>query len=141
MLSIVSAMSLWSLRFAPSIVRPTGTPAPSVRRLRLVPSLPRSVGLGPVLFPPARSLGHAAVQSKPVPLYPFGVVVSQETLAPEFVEDPGIEPFAKSAVGRRARTDSCRIQGIPLTASPQHEENRGHRTAIGNPRVVASKRM
>jgi hypothetical protein len=35
---------LVSLQFAPATVSPTGTPASSVRRLRLVPSLPRSVG-------------------------------------------------------------------------------------------------
>jgi hypothetical protein len=33
-----------------------GTPAPSVRRLRLVPLFARSVGLGPVASPPGRAL-------------------------------------------------------------------------------------
>src|SRR5439155_19045974 len=69
MLAMVSAMSLWSFRFAPSIVSPTGTPAPSVRRLRLVPSLARSVGFGPVFFPAQRGFGSS---HRPSPANPTG---------------------------------------------------------------------
>ena len=37
----------------PATARPIGTPLPSVRTLRLVPILPRSVGVLPTFFPPA----------------------------------------------------------------------------------------
>jgi hypothetical protein len=53
MASSVSRISLWSLRLAPSMVAPRGTPRPSVSTERFTPRLPRSVGLGPV-FPPAQ---------------------------------------------------------------------------------------
>jgi hypothetical protein len=141
MLAMVSAMSLWSLRFAPSTVRPTGTPAPSVRRLRLVPSLPRSVGLGPVFFPPEWGLGHRPVQRKPVPVDALRIVVGQKALAPELVEDATVEPLAKSAIRRGAGTDPSCVQGIPLAAGPQHEEDRCHGVAVGNSRTVTSEWM
>src|SRR5262245_9860834 len=56
MLAIVSRVSLKSLRFAPSTARPSGTPRPSVRTLRLVPILQRSVGFLPTFFPPKGAL-------------------------------------------------------------------------------------
>jgi len=141
MLAMVSAMSLWSLRFAPSTVRPTGTPAPSVRRLRLVPSLPRSVGLGPVFFPPKWGLGHGPVQRKPGPVDALRIIVGQESLPPELVEDTTVEPFAKSAIRRGARTDPSCVQRIPLAAGPQHEEDRRHGVAVGDPWTVTSEWM
>ena len=49
-LSRVSRVSFMSCRLAPATAKPTGTPCPSVSRLRLTPALPRSVGLGPVFF-------------------------------------------------------------------------------------------
>ncbi len=41
-------------RFAALMVRPSGVPSASTTRCRLVPALPRSVGLGPVSEPPFR---------------------------------------------------------------------------------------
>src|SRR5665213_1678495 len=139
MLSIVSAMSLWSFLFAPSTVSPTGTPAPSVSRLRFVPLLARSVGLGPVFFPAERRLRHRAVHREPLPVDPLGLVVGQEPLAPEFVKHARVEPFAKPPVRGGARADPRRIEGIPLTTRTEHKEDRVHRIAIGNARVVAPR--
>lgn len=48
--SIVSSRSLMSCVLAPDTAIDSGTPSPSVRRLRLVPSFALSVGFGP--FPP-----------------------------------------------------------------------------------------
>ena len=141
MLSIVSAISLWSFLFAPSTVSPTGTPAPSVSRLRFVPRLARSVGLGPVFFPAQRSLRHRAVHRQPFPVDPFGLVVGQEPLAPELVKHSCVEPFAKPPVGRGARADPRGVKRIPLAASPKHEEDSVHRVAIGDARIVAAERM
>ena len=56
MLSSVASTSFLSWRLAPSTARPTGTPLASVSRLRLVPSLPRSVGFRPVRSPPSGAL-------------------------------------------------------------------------------------
>jgi hypothetical protein len=49
--SSVSASNLISCRLAPATTRSIGMPFPSVSRLRLVPRLPRSVGLGAVAAP------------------------------------------------------------------------------------------
>src|ERR1700693_204546 len=46
--SRVAHSSFTSWRLAPSMTMAKGMPAPSVKRLRLVPFLPRSVGLAPV---------------------------------------------------------------------------------------------
>src|SRR5262245_27103316 len=70
MLAIVSRVSLKSLRFAPSTARPSGTPRPSVRTLRLVPILQRSVGFLPTFFPPKGALVIApsiASQAQSIP--------------------------------------------------------------------------
>ena len=59
MLESVSITSFWSCTLAPPTATPNGTPAASTRTDRLTPSLPRSVGFGPVFFPAQRRLGHA----------------------------------------------------------------------------------
>ena len=51
--------SLQSFLFAGATTTARGIPAPSVRRLRLVPLLARSVGLGPVASPPRGALAMA----------------------------------------------------------------------------------
>src|SRR3954452_21340624 len=56
MLSRVASATFLSWRLAPSTASPTGTPLASVSRLRLVPSLPRSVGFLPVRSPPSGAL-------------------------------------------------------------------------------------
>ena len=45
-----------------------GNPLPSVSRERFTPSLPLSVGLGPVASPPKGGLGHGPVQRLPFPI-------------------------------------------------------------------------
>ena len=51
MASRVASNSLASCTFAPATTMLKGPPSPSTRRLRLVPALPRSVGLGPIRSP------------------------------------------------------------------------------------------
>src|SRR5262245_19536697 len=86
-LSMVCRVSLKSLRLAPSMTAPTGTPRASVRMLRLTPLLPRSVGFRPVFFPPEGRLSHAAVHGQPRPVDAHEVVVLQEARLPELQED------------------------------------------------------
>src|SRR5689334_17486539 len=82
----VSSTSLKSTRFAPATATPTGIPCASVRRLRFVPLFARSVGLGPVLFPPQRGFGYGAVHRLPTPVDPLGFVIRLQAQGPEFLE-------------------------------------------------------
>src|SRR5437879_901496 len=85
----VCSTSFISVRLAPATARPMGTPRPSVWSDRLVPLLPRSVGLGPVIFPPERRLGHHPIQRLPLPVdADLGIVLPQPR-GPELAEDPG----------------------------------------------------
>lgn len=140
-LKIVSTISLWSFRFAPSTVIPRGIPAPSVSRLRFVPSLARSVGLGPVFFPPEGRLGHCPIHREPAPINTFVFIVVQEPLTPDFVEYTCFQPLTEPSVRGGARADPRRIQGVPLAASAEHEQNGRHRVSVRDPRPVASQRM
>src|SRR5438105_2787672 len=81
-LSMVSLNILKSLRLAPAMARPTGTPDLSASKLRLTPSLARSVGLGPVVFPPERRFGHRAVHREPSPVDTLELVIIQEPSLP-----------------------------------------------------------
>src|SRR3954464_10965160 len=137
MASSVSSSSLKSGTLAPSTAKTTGTPRASVTTERLVPSLPRSVGLGPVFFPTPRSLGHRSVGRQPLPVDPDQPVIAQQSLPPELVEHPGL--FGEAPVGLRA--DPGGAQGTPLAAGAQDEEDRVHRGAIRDTRVVAAQRM
>ena len=89
MLDSVARASLKSLRLAPATTSPTGTPPPSVSRLRLVPRLPRSVGLRPVFPPAQRRLDHRPVHGKPGPVDPDHLVRCRQPLAagPQREED------------------------------------------------------
>jgi len=141
MLSTVSAKSLKSFRFAPSTTRPIGTPRPSVNRLRLVPRLARSVGLGPVFFPAERSLGHRPVHREPLPVDPLQLVVSEESAFPERAKHSGLSPLLKPPVCRRRRADAGGLQCIPRTAGPQHEQDRSHGGTVIDARSMTSERM
>src|SRR5215204_103881 len=141
MLSSVSRISRKSFTFAPSTARPTGTPCASVSRLRFVPAFARSVGFGPVFFPPEWRLGHRTIHGEPVPVDSLQTVVPQQTLSPELVEDAGVEPLPKAPVGRGARADTGGVQRVPLAPGPEHEEDTSHGVAIRNTRVVAAQRV
>jgi hypothetical protein len=132
---------LWSLRFAPSTVRPSGMPAASVTRLRLVPSLARSVGLGPVFFPTQRGLGHGPVHGQPTPVQPLERIVGEQSASPELVEHSVLRPLEESAVSRRTRADTGTVQGVPGASGAQHEHDRVHGIAVWYPRSMAAQRM
>src|SRR5262249_1295314 len=121
MLSIVSRISLWSLRLAPSTAAPIGTPAAAVRTLRLTPSWPRSVGCLPVFFPPERGLRQGPVHRLPAPLDALEPVVLGQAELPESEEDSGIGPLLEPAMGRGVRADAGGVERAPLAAGAEQE--------------------
>src|SRR5262245_30738315 len=96
----VCSTSLQSCRFAPSTARPIGIPLASVSTIRLVQSFVRSVGLGPVFFPAKRRLRRRTVHRYPAPVEAFEFVVTKKPAFPELEEHVGIDPLAKTAIGR-----------------------------------------
>jgi hypothetical protein len=72
-----------------------GTPRASHKLLRLVPSLPRSVGLRPV-FLTLRCLGQRTVTRKPTPVDAQLVIVFHQHLFKQALEYPGFTPLAKA---------------------------------------------
>src|SRR5262245_61666224 len=106
MLSSVASTNFLSCRLAPSMASPTGTPLASTSRLRLAPSLPRSVGFWPVFFPPEGRLGHAPVHRQPLPVEPLQLVVLLQPALPELLEDAGPDPLLEAAVGRALGADA-----------------------------------
>ena len=130
-----------SWRLAPSTAKPTGMPWASVRRLRLTPPLPRSVGLGPV-FPPAQGrLGHSPIHAHPTPVQPLQFVVTFQSHSPQFQEHSSGNPFLKAQVGGGPRADACGIQGFPLASGAQHVEDAIGAGAIGNPGPATAEPM
>jgi len=123
MLFNVASTILESCRLAPSMANPIGTPSPSVSKLRLTPSLARSVGLGPIFFPAQRCLGHRAVDGLPCPIDTFHLIILPESGGPKLLKNARRYPFLKSVMRRTTRTNSSGIQGIPLATCSQHEEN------------------
>src|SRR5258706_12158571 len=113
-----------SWRLAPSIVRPIGTPCPSVSRLPLTPDLPRSVGLRPVFFPAQRRFGQRPVHRQPVPLDPAQLRKLLDSRVPELEEDAGCHPGLEPIMRRRMRTQVGLVQGLPLAARAQDVEDR-----------------
>src|SRR5262245_2098838 len=141
MLPSVASTSFLSCRLARSMARPTWMPLASTSRLRLAPSLPRSVGFLPVFSPPERSLGHGPVQRQPAPIQSPQLVVLLQPLRPEFLEDVRLDPFLKAAVRRTLGTDAGGLQGAPLAAGAEHEEDGIHGPPIGHARVVTTEGM
>src|SRR5215210_336085 len=141
MLSRVSLTNFRSGRLAPATTRPTGTPCPSVSRLRLTPLLARSVGLGPVFFPPEGGLRHCSVHTQPLPVDPLQLVKLFYPRLPQLQKDPGLYPFLKPIMGRGAATQVGGVQGPPLTARAQDIENRIGALPIGNPWPPAPEPM
>jgi hypothetical protein len=116
-------------------------PLASVSRLRLVPVLARSVGLGPV-FPPAQwGLGHRAIQGEPLPVNALQLFVTQQPRDPELLEHPGPGPLGKAAVGAGVLADARAIQGLPRAAGAQHKQYAVHRIPVRYAGTVAAQGM
>ena len=65
------------------MTRAKGIPAPSVRRLRLTPRLPRSVGLAPVAAPQIRGFRHHPIDGLPFPLDADQLIILLQTRLPK----------------------------------------------------------
>src|SRR5918992_4653014 len=138
---MVSSTILKSLRFAPSTARPIGTPSPSVRRLRLVPSFPRSVGFLPTFFPPKGGFGHRSVHGQPLPVNTLQGFVHSQALLPEGQEDPGCCPLLEAAVRRATGTETRVLECVPLAPGAKDEEDGIHGPAIIDAWPVAPQRV
>ncbi len=130
MLVSVSSTIFMSLRLAPSTARPMGMPLASTNWLRLTPRLARSVGFLPVFFPPERCLGHAAVHAQPGPVDPLHLVVAEQAGLPHAQEDACFDPFLEAIMGGGAGTKQGGVEGFPLAARAQDEEDGAHAHAI-----------
>jgi hypothetical protein len=102
-----------------------GKPCPSVSRDRLVPLLPRSVGLRPVFSPAQRCLGHRPVHRLPFPVEaPAGIKLDQACL-PELTKHPSFAPGLETLMHGAACPYASR-ECLPLVTCPQHVEDRIH---------------
>jgi hypothetical protein len=97
-------------------------PLPSVNKLRLVPPLARSVGFGPVFFPPERGFGHRSVHALPTPVDAFQVIVFEQRHRPKTLKNPALDEHLKIAMQRAARSE-LRRDGFPLTAGSHYIED------------------
>ena len=106
---MVALSNFRSGRLAPATTRPTGTPWPSVNRLRLTPLLARSVGLGPVFFPAEGGLRHCSVHTQPLPVDPLQLIKLFHSRLPQLQKDPGLYPLLKPVMGGGATTQ---VRGV-----------------------------
>src|SRR5262245_9382337 len=139
MLSIVARTNFISWRLAPSTTKPIGTPCPSVNRLRLTPDLARSVGLGPVFFPPERRFGHRPIHAQPVPIDAAEFVEAFDTRLPEPHKHIGLDPFLEAIVGGGFGAQVGLVQSRPLTAGAQHIKDGIGTAAVGHAWPPAAK--
>jgi hypothetical protein len=102
----VSSVILKSFLFAPSITHPMGMPLPSVKRLRFMPCLARSVGLGPLFFPRQGRFAPRPIHRTEAPINAFQFVVALETLLPERPEYARLAPLLEPAVGGARGADA-----------------------------------
>jgi hypothetical protein len=107
--------------------------------LRLVPFLARSVGLGPVFFPPEGCLGHGPVHAQPLPVDALEGVVLQQPGLPQHQEDARLDPLLEAVMGRRAGDESRGVQRLPLAAGAQYEEDGVGALAVTSGRAAAAE--
>ena len=138
---MVARTSFISCRLAPSTAKPMGIPCPSVSRLRLTPRLPRSVGFGPVFFPPERCFRHRAIHAQPVPINPVQFSELLYPSVPELQKDLCLHPLLKAVVGGGLGTEVGMVQGCPLPPGTEDENDGVGTAAVGDARAAATKAM
>lgn len=105
---------------------PKTTPRASLRIDLLAPSLPRSVGFGPVFFPSERRLVHGGVERLPAPSDSATLVVLDQALLPEPPKDASPAPFLEVPM-KAAPRDELGRNSLPRAAGSHHEvEPVGH---------------
>src|SRR5215210_7176983 len=118
MLSRVASASFMSVRLAALTTAPSGAPRRSPSIWRLVPSLARLVGSGPVSSPPRGGRHRRAVRRLPVPADPVRRVVAAQLVGPEPFPRPVGHPLLEAAVAGRTGADLLGHR-LPLTAGAQ----------------------
>lgn len=68
-------------------------------------------------------------------------VVVRERACPRLLEHTCLRPFDEAPMRRRTRANARRVQGVPVAAGTQHEQDRVHRVAVGHAWVVTPKWM
>lgn len=101
---------------------PSGPPSPSTSRLSLVPGLARSVGLGPVFFPPEPGLAQPPVGRLPPPLHLAQLVALLDQQGPDLLEDAVAAPPLEPAVHRAVVAEPLG-QLVPLAAAAEAEDD------------------
>jgi hypothetical protein len=96
------------------------------------------VGFLPVFFPPEGRLGHAPVHAQPGPVDPLPVLVGHQAGLPQGFKDAGLDPLLEAVVGGRAGAEAGGIQGLPLAAGAEHEQDGLHADAVGGARSAAA---
>jgi hypothetical protein len=100
--------------------------------------LARSVGFLPVFFPPEGCLGHAPVHTQPGPVDADEGVVLQQAGLPPLEEDAGLDPLLEAVVGGGAGAELGGVQGLPLDAGAQDEEDGVGANAVGGAGAAAA---
>jgi len=116
-------------------------PLASTSRLRLTPFLARSVGFLPVFFPPEGCLGHAPVHAQPGPVDPLQAVVFEQAGLPHLEEDAFADPLLEAVMRRGAGAELGGVQGLPLAAGAQDEEDGIQAHPVRGARSAAAEAM
>ena len=93
----------------------------------------------PVFFPPEGRLGHAPVHAQPGPVDALEVVVGHQAQLPHGQKDAGLGPLLEAVVGRGAGAVLGGVQGLPLAAGAEDEEDGLHADAVGRGRPTAAE--
>ena len=112
---------LASCTFAPATTMLKGPPSPSTRRLRLVPALPRSVGLGPIRSPQNVPC-PCSVCRLPFPVHAIQLFAPLHQGSPHSVQDARPYPPLKGAMNGAVVHKLFR-QSVPLAPAAQPEDD------------------
>jgi len=93
----------------------------------------------PAFFPPERRLGHAAVHAQPGPVDPLPLVVGHQARLPHRPEDALAHPALEAVVGGGPGAEAGGVQGLPLAAGAEHEEDGLHAGAVGGGGLAAAE--
>lgn len=95
----------------------------------------------PVFFPPEGCFGHAPVQTQPFPVDALGAVIVEQARFPPLGEDASLDPLLKAIVSGGPRTELGGVQGFPLAAGAEDEEDGIGADAVGSARPAAAEGM
>jgi hypothetical protein len=122
--SKVDSSSFMSCTLAPPATSDSGTPRPSVSRLRLRPFFPRSVGFPPRALGGQRRFSHGPVDALPLPGDALHAVVFGQSRLPQLEEKTRLVPVLKMLV-HRAGTAELPGQRFPLASGAQNVHDGG----------------